>query len=83
MASSIKAEEEASRARIEEVKQTSSKYEEINNNIKEIRSKEELFAIVDRLKENGLYDDSHPYFVTDSPFYLSTTEEDYLEVSAG
>ena len=30
------------------------------------------------LKENGLYDDSHPYFVADSPFYLSTTEENYL-----
>lgn len=82
MAQSIKAEEEASRNRIEEVKQTSAKYEEISNNIKEIKSKEELFAIIDRLKENGLYDDSHPYFVADSPFYLSTTEDEYLEVPA-
>ena len=33
---------------------------------------------MDTLKANNLYDDSHPYFVDSSPFYLSNTEEDYL-----
>ena len=36
--------------------------------------------MIDKLKENGLYDDSHPYFVADSPFYLSTSEEIFQEV---
>ncbi len=30
--------------------------------------------MIDQLKAHKLYDDSHPYFVQDSPFYLSTTE---------
>ena len=64
------------------MKQTSKKYEELNNEIKEIKSKEELFTVIDKLKENNLYDDSHPYFVADSPFYLSTTEDIYQEVHA-
>ena len=37
-------------------------------------------SIIDNLKQSGMYDDSHPYFVSDSPFYLSTTEEGHLEV---
>ena len=77
MEESIKKEGEVNKQKIEEVKQTSKKYEELNNEIKEIKSKEELFTMIDKLKENQLYDDSHPYFVEDSPFYLSTTEEIY------
>lgn len=78
MEANIKKEAEENKAKIEEVRQASLKYEEINNGIKEIKSKEELYGIIENLKENGLYDDSHPYFVEDSPFYLSTTEEEYL-----
>ena len=39
--------------------------------------------MIDKLKENNLYDESHPYFVADSPFYLSTSEECYQEVPSG
>ena len=77
MEESIKREDEVNKQKIEEVKQTSKKYEELNNEIKEIKSKEEIFTMIDKLKENQLYDDSHPYFVEDSPFYLSTAEEIY------
>lgn len=62
------------------MKESAKRYEEMVAGIKEIRSKEELFNIIDTLKSNGLYDDCHPYFVEDSPFYLSTTDEDQLEV---
>lgn len=80
MQASIQKEEEINKTKIQEVRETSAKYEEISSSIKEIRSKEELFGIIEQLKKNGLYDDSHPYFVEDSPFYLSTTDEEYLEV---
>lgn len=33
------------------------------------------------MKKENLYDDQHPFFVANSPFYLSTTEEEYLEVT--
>jgi hypothetical protein len=74
MALSINQEEEANRKRIEETKDISKKYEEISSNIKEIKSKDELFNIIDTLKAHSLYDDSHPYFVPDSPYYLSNTD---------
>lgn len=78
MAKSIKNDEEANHRKIEEVRETSKKYEEISNNCKNIKSKEDLLQMIELLKQNGLYDDSHPYFVNDSPFYMSTTEEDHL-----
>lgn len=56
------------------MKENIKKSQELNNEIKEIKSNEEVFTMIDKLKENMLYDDSHPYFVTDSPFYLATTE---------
>jgi hypothetical protein len=62
------------------MKESTKRYEEIVGGIKEIRSKEELFNVIDTLKKNGLYDKCHPYFVEDSPFYLSATDEDQLEV---
>lgn len=74
MRKQIEQEEMANQQSIEAVRETSKKYEEISNGIKEIKSKEELFNIIDNLKNNGLYDDSHPYFVESSPFYLSTTD---------
>ena len=58
----------------------SKRYEDINCSIKEIRTREDLFAMVDQLKANKLYDDSHPYFVTDSPFYLANAQHDSLEL---
>lgn len=83
MAENICRDEQASQHNIQQVKETSRKYEQLSNSIKEIKTKEELSAIIEQLKQNGLYDDSHPYFVKDSPFYLSSTEEDYLEVLGG
>ena len=73
MARSIRNEEENNLAKIEEVKQASKKYEEISASFKSIKSKEEVSEMIVKLQENGLYDDSHPYLVVDSPFYLSTT----------
>lgn len=58
------------------MKESAKRYEEIVASIKEIRSKEELFNVIDTLKRYGLYDDCHPYFVEDSPFYLTATDED-------
>ena len=63
------------------MRESARKYEELAQGIKEIRSKEELFNFIDSLKSSGLYDDCHPYFVEDSPFYLSTTDEEHLEVT--
>ena len=83
MENNIKKEEATNRQKIEEVKESSKKYEELSAEIKEIKSKEELEGIIDKLKQNGLYDDCHPFFVENSPFYLSTTEEDHLEVIQG
>ncbi len=62
------------------MRESAKRYEEMAASIKEIKSKEELFNIIDSLKSNGLYDDCHPYFVEDSPFYLAATDEDQLEV---
>jgi hypothetical protein len=81
IAHSIATEEAANTAKLERTKEMSKKYEEINSSIKEIKTKEELFSMIEKLKASKLYDDSHPYFVADSPFYLSTTEDDCLEVS--
>jgi hypothetical protein len=77
----IEQEGRANHHSLERMRETSRRYEEIATGIKEIRSKEELFNIIDSLKSNGLYDDCHPYFVEDSPFYLSTTDEEHLEVA--
>jgi hypothetical protein len=49
--------------------------------VKEIQSKDQLEDVINKLKESDMYDDGHPYFVKDSPFYLSTTEDSYLEVN--
>lgn len=62
------------------MKESAKRYEEMIANIKEIKSKEELFNVIDTLKKNGLLDDCHPYFVEDSPFYLAAIDEDQLEV---
>lgn len=35
---------------------------------------------IDELKEQGLYDDKHPFFVQGSPFFLNPTEEELLEI---
>jgi hypothetical protein len=50
MAAKVKEEEERNQQRIEEVKQTSKKYEELSSGIKEIKSKEELFEHIEKLK---------------------------------
>jgi hypothetical protein len=38
---------------------------------------------VDTLKETGLCDERHPFFVQGSPFYLNKTDDELLEVNEG
>lgn len=45
------------------MRESARKYEELAQGIKDIRSKEELFNVIDSLKSSGLYDDCHPYFI--------------------
>ena len=63
------------------MKEKGREYEDVLGSIRDMKSKEELFNMIDLLKGKGLYDECHPYFVEESPFYLSTTEEQFLEVS--
>lgn len=82
MEGEVEAEREGREGKAEEVKRKGKEYEETLGMVRGMRSKEEMGAVVEALKEKGLHDDAHPYFVEDSPFYLSTTEEPYLEVSS-
>ena len=36
--------------------------------------------MVKELKENDMYDESHPFFVKDSPFYMDSGDGEFLEV---
>ena len=50
MAKDIEMEDEINQAKIEEVRLASKKYEEVDAEIKEIKSKEELSAAIEKLK---------------------------------
>ena len=56
------------------------KFEEIANDTVKISSKEEFEEMVRKLKEGGMYDETHPYLVESSPFYMNLTGEQVLEV---
>lgn len=79
--SEVEEEEREAKRKIAQNSESREKFEELLGESFKVGSREELNEVIAKLKQADLFDETHPYLVEHSPFFLNSTTQQVLAVT--